>query len=364
MSSDLIFNLFFLLVSFGLIYPPAEFISAGFTIQNWFRNFLGSEKERFVRYHIKKSILNLLVYSCLPIIYICLLCLLGYVEELSSLYFGTVYWKIFVSSCLATPFLALYEIKRWTDNNYANHPVVVNLKKYCNNNSSWEDVAADIETEYRRLEIVSIKTNPIVDVVVTENWIVKVTPLAMFLAHQSDATVSVKEATNYQLSHVTSNEAQFLNIEVKSNRAEPFTIRINSADFKDLEDRLARSINILPQVKFHKSVKDQFLEVFRDTVKKNPLYHTNMELDQCIGCLQVRPGIKLQKQCQDAANNTNNCSNCFCRPMWCIDCIAQWFISRQDPEMQSQWLSSKCTCPMCRARFCVLDVSVISTPEE
>lgn len=117
----------------------------------------------------------------------------------------------------------------------------------------------------------------------------------MFVAHQSDATVNVKEATSYQLSHINSNEAQFLNIEVKSTRMEPFTIRINSTDFKvvknknsylqgfffvfflkDLEDRLARSINILPEVKFHKSVTEQFLEVFKETVQKNPPYYTDM----------------------------------------------------------------------------------------
>lgn len=70
--------------------------------------------------------------------------------------------------------------------------------------------------------------------VVTENWIIKTTPLTMFVAHQSDATVNVKEATSYQLSHINSNEAQFLNIEVKSSRMEPFIIRINSTDFKVL----------------------------------------------------------------------------------------------------------------------------------
>lgn len=116
----------------------------------------------------------------------------------------------------------------------------------------------------------------------------------MFVAHQSDATVNVKEATSYQLSHINSNEAQFLNIEVKSSRIEPFIIRINSTDFKvlknktvicknffgvflkDLEDRLARSINILPEVKFHKSVTEQFLEVFKETVQKNPPYYTDL----------------------------------------------------------------------------------------
>ncbi|KAL1513779.1 hypothetical protein ABEB36_003144 [Hypothenemus hampei] len=364
MSSEFIFNLFYLLLSFGLIYPPAEFISAGFTIQNWFGTILGSEKERFVKYHIKKSILNLFIYSCLPAIYIDLMYLLGFVELYSLFVDTTTFWKIFVTSSIAIPFLALYEIKRWTDNNFQNHPIVRNLTKYCNNNNSWEAVASDIENEFRRLEIVSIRTNPIVKVVVTENWIIKVCPLTLFVTHQSDATLDVKEATNYHLSHISPSETQFLNIEVKSGRVEPFTIRINSNEFQDLEDRLARSINVLPEVKFHKNITEQFLEVFSETVKKNPRYHTDIELDQCIGCLQTRPSIKLQKQCPDNEVPGRNCSNCFCRPMWCLDCITKWFLSRQEPEQKNQWLSSKCTCPMCRATFCVLDVSLLDDIEE
>ena len=66
----------------------------------------------------------------------------------------------------------------------------------------------------------------------TENWILKVTPLTILFAHQSDTTLMVKSATTYDLSHITSNLSQFLNIEVKSSRVEPFVISIISADFR------------------------------------------------------------------------------------------------------------------------------------
>lgn len=84
MSAELIFTIFYLLISFGVVYPPEEFISAGFTIGNWFGKLLGSEDETFIRFHIKKSMLNLFVYSCLPIIYVALLYLLGFVDEVST----------------------------------------------------------------------------------------------------------------------------------------------------------------------------------------------------------------------------------------------------------------------------------------
>ncbi|ENN78049.1 hypothetical protein YQE_05486, partial [Dendroctonus ponderosae] len=171
MSAELIFTIFYLLISFGIVYPPEEFISAGFTIGNWFGKLLGSEDENFIRFHIKKSMLNLVVYSCLPIIYVALLYLLGFVDE---------------------------------------------------------------------------------------------------------------------------------------------------------------------------------------------------ELDQCLGCLQARPGIKIQKQCPDEGIHPmeQKCTDCFCRPMWCLDCLTKWFVSRQDKDEQNRWLSKKCTCPMCRATFCVLDVCLLEQPQE
>lgn len=110
-------------------------------------------------------------------------------------------------------------------------------------------------------------------IVATENWILKITPLAMFIIHQSDASLVVKEADTYELSPQNA-ATQYLNIEVKSSRRgiEPFIIRINANDFKDLKDRVARIITIMPNVKFHQSIIEQFVDVFKDTIKRNPSY--------------------------------------------------------------------------------------------
>lgn len=86
----------------------------------------------------------------------------------------------------------------------------------------------------------------------------------------------VKEAETYELSP-QSAEIQYLNIEVKSSRpgVNMFVIRINVADFKDLKDRVARTITVMPNVKFHQSVIDQFVDVFKETIKNNPAYEIN-----------------------------------------------------------------------------------------
>lgn len=71
MPADLfLFSLFYLLLSLGIIYPPTEFVSAGFTIQALFSKYLGSENERFVQYHLKRTTLTLFVHSMLPFLYV------------------------------------------------------------------------------------------------------------------------------------------------------------------------------------------------------------------------------------------------------------------------------------------------------
>lgn len=49
------------------------------------------------------------------------------------------------------------------------------------------------------------------------------------------------------------------------------------------------------------------------------------ELHQCIGCMQATSNVKLHKQCNVGIGNGNqDCMTCYCRPMWCLDCMAKW----------------------------------------
>ncbi|CAH1156099.1 unnamed protein product [Phaedon cochleariae] len=363
MSSDYyIFTIVYFLISICLIYPPTEFVTAGLTIPSIFSSILGSEHEKCITYHMKKSCLNLLIYSLLPLGYLVSSYTLEYTETISQLAVSdTLFWKLFYTTSLVLPLLSFYEIYSWTRNDYSNHPIAVNIFKFCNDNMHWKSVANDIEMEYRRIDNLSIQTSPVVNIVATENWILKITPLTIFVVHQSDASLVVKEANTYHISPSSLVHTQFLNIEVKSRRqgVNPFVIRVNAGDFKDLADRVSRTITIMPNVKFHQSVLDQFVDVFKETIKCNPSYGTNQELEQCIGCLQTKPNVKIQKLCEDSPGQ-NNCASCYCKPMWCSDCLAKWFASRQDQEQQNRWLSSKCTCPMCRATFCLLDVCLVN----
>lgn len=198
------------------------------------------------------------------------------------------------------------------------------------------------------------------------------------------------QSDSHDINETSTDTIQFVNIRVKPMRpgVTEFMIRINALEFKSLQDRMLRPITILDGVTFSKTVIDRFVEVFKQQIESNPRYKTSevnsfggkmfnghstalfsvhfQVTDSCFACMQAEPNIKLQKQCTDVNDNAqplNNaesrCGNCYCRPMWCVDCMAKWFASRQNQYEKEVWLQQKCTCPMCRATFCILDVCYI-----
>jgi hypothetical protein len=84
MSKEVIVSIFYIILSACIIYPPVEFVSAGFTIPCVFSRVLGSEDEDFVSYHIKRVIVTLGVYSVLPLGYIIALFASEYFQDVST----------------------------------------------------------------------------------------------------------------------------------------------------------------------------------------------------------------------------------------------------------------------------------------
>ena len=68
-----------------------------------------------------------------------------------------------------------------------------------------------------------------------------------------------------------------MNIQVKPTRDKvpDFSIRVNALDFKELQDHIDRPIVVLDSVKFHTSILDKFVEVFKTEIAKNPKHRTN-----------------------------------------------------------------------------------------
>lgn len=85
------------------------------------------------------------------------------------------------------------------------------------------------------------------------------------------------QSDSHDLSEVSSDAIQFVNIRVKPTRAgvNEFIIRINALDFKTLQDRMLRPITILDGVQFNKTVIDRFIDVFKQQIRLNPVYLSN-----------------------------------------------------------------------------------------
>lgn len=73
---------------------------------------------------------------------------------------------------------------------------------------------------YFRIDKTEIITNCITRIVATDNWIIKITPFNIQVAHQSDATLIVNKCDTHFISYslnqstVTEDQVQFINIQV------------------------------------------------------------------------------------------------------------------------------------------------------
>lgn len=65
-QSAILFSIFYWLCSFLFVVGPAEFKSAGITIENFFSGYLGSEDVDFINFHIKRTAVTLVYHSLLP----------------------------------------------------------------------------------------------------------------------------------------------------------------------------------------------------------------------------------------------------------------------------------------------------------
>lgn len=363
-NPSIYFSIFYIVLTLCLVFPPPEFKSAGLTLEAIFQSWLGNEHELFVQYHVRRTTMNLFLHSMVPFGYI-----LGleYVRaysfpEVEHQFLATwsLSWTIYVVFATLIPLSVCAHFYWWFQDLLKNHPIAQKLAVYSNAGASWLTVASDINTEYRRVDKIIIQSSSVVRVVATDNWVIKISPYTLNIAHQSDTALILSSADVHQWSPHINDNVQFVNIEVKPTRqnATSFRIRLNALDLKDLQNRISRPITILQNVRVHRSLIDRFLETFSDEVSRNPVYSTTEELESCIGCMQVTANVKLRKMCEDDPAHRENCTNCYCRPMWCVDCMGRWFASRQAKE-PSTWLSSKCSCPLCRSRFCILDVSPV-----
>jgi len=65
-----------------------------------------------------------------------------------------------------------------------------------------------------RIDKIVIVTNSVTRVIATDNWIIKIMPYKLQVAHQSDATLVVNKSDIHFMSPTTRDQVQFINIQV------------------------------------------------------------------------------------------------------------------------------------------------------
>ncbi|XP_014666192.1 PREDICTED: E3 ubiquitin-protein ligase TM129-like isoform X2 [Priapulus caudatus] len=270
-------------------------------------------------------------------------------------------WIGFLCCSLLIVLVATLTVLYWYKNNWSKHPISKTLERHGNR---WYAVASDINIEYRRItKFTSILGQT--KVYITDSWIVKVSTYNMDIAYQSDVHLTLHDTDSHAISHENMGPVQYVSITVSSIRdgVHPFSIRLNSNDYNDLQTKIQAPIRNARNIVIHQSLSDKFLDAFQNQVALNEKYSVpaDMELEQCIGCMQTTSDVKLTKRCDDATSG--DCVQCYCRPMWCRQCMGKWFASRQDQERPETWLASRSPCPTCRSTFCMLDVCRIVVAE-
>lgn len=359
MEQLIFLNLVYFLFGFFLIYPPNEVISLGFSIPKLFSAVLGSEQLHFIHYHMIRILITVSIHSLLPLGYF--LFIGTFSEDLNLFDFVklNVAWRFYFgfSILFATGLLTL--VYYWKIDNFNNHPVVVKLQKLPNQrSSSWQVAAGQINTEFRRIEKF-IAGNLYNQIFVTETYIIKVGLYTINVSVLNETDFILTHTSEFKLAQDDSLGTQYLNILVKpiqtdeQNTTKPFSIRLNSFEYKEFNDKLQRPVVEASDVIIKQSLPEQFLDAFRYQINENESVRMKREdVDTCIGCMRNLADVDLKKVC-----DSDDCKTCLCKPMWCLECLGKWFAYRQDQNQPNTWLASKATCATCRAKFCMLDVA-------
>ncbi|CAH1634986.1 unnamed protein product [Spodoptera littoralis] len=351
-------SLFYLLFSICVVYPPTEFVSAGFTIAQLFEGFLGSENINFIGYHMKRTTITALIHSALP---------LGYVFTLLCAGERNPWLPAAAAATAIIPLLMCYRLLCWWENGQAKHPVVKSLLAYVTPGSDWRVVAANLNIEFRNVDKVSIQLNTTSRFVATENWLIKLSPYKLNVVKQGDCTLVATATDSHNLTASGEDEVQYVNIEAIPTRddLERFTFRISTVALRDLQPRLSQPVRVPDHISLLPTLIERFVNVFKHYVEQNPVYYIDQEPELCIGCMQYPADVKLNRRCAAPPPHLEGgppqCQQCNCRVLWCCSCMGRWWAARATGP-PAGWLAGRASCPVCRAPFCLLDVCPARAP--
>ncbi|XP_075239628.1 E3 ubiquitin-protein ligase TM129-like [Convolutriloba macropyga] len=407
----ILFSAFYLLGAFFIVVPPHEIRAAGFSIEYLFCNYLGNEMRDFVGYQIRRTSLNILIHSLLPIGYYFsgVLCTDYFYKYLTET--AVFYWAAYVSCSLLIALYGVICFVKYSVRCHALHPLAISLRHQAagstshsesslslntaasasassrnpgssNNSSSqnrqgrgrnnstgisWTLAANAVNAEMlqERDKFCSGPHN--CRIFVTSNWLMQASIYTVNIVHKSDIHLVLTAKQELDFTTESRFAEEWVTVEVHSinGTVKPFHIRLRSQEYHELRERLSAPVVNARNIVLKQSISERFVAAFKAGLAENDKFLTYSSsgrrcatlVDQCIGCNVNLSDVKLVKGC-----SVPDCGNCFCRPMWCAVCLSKWFSARQDQNNPQVWLEGHAPCPTCRTKFCIADVSFIDDP--
>lgn len=143
------YSIFYAIFAFCFVFPPSAFVSAGLTIAQLFDSCLGSEDLQFVPYQLRRTCITLIVHSYLPLGYFMGL-LLTEGWEHSVILIQSPFWGTLLCLSVLFHMYCVRTVSKWKANNWEHHPIVKTLASYAGNGRQWNDVAVEINAQFRR----------------------------------------------------------------------------------------------------------------------------------------------------------------------------------------------------------------------
>ncbi|KAF5397271.1 Transmembrane protein [Paragonimus heterotremus] len=405
---EVLYTLLFCLFVFCTVYPPLEFVAAGVTLENIFGPLLGSENLFFFEYHIRRTTMLRVVWSFYILLcYFMMRCLSETVVLASpnvhppfTLWDIVLWIGIACATCICShTYLVWYAGGKWSG-----HPTIISLRKLANstfeNNRTensfeerWHSFVSNINAECRRpANFVASHAGltsswPGRRLIVTDSWILLSHFTKFQIVRQSaDQLIAVLVSTSSVLDTGSLTEGgrpagESLGTQVMvtvrladvNTGACLLTFSLPASNLDALRAKLQCPLICAAGVQLEPTIVQRFIGAFSEVVEENGTCAAalDLEIDQCIGCMNQPANVILQKRCDPEAQAALDaaigitlpyvppCGTCHCRPMWCMECMARWFASRQTEAHRppSVWLSGRVPCPTCRAIFCARDVT-------
>ncbi|CAG0899146.1 unnamed protein product [Cyprideis torosa] len=296
------YTLVYLLFCIGLVFPPNEFRAAGLTITDLFHggsrkkyslpnsyvsrvlslcSWIGDESFQFIHFHIRRTALNFVIFSALPLGYMIgltyiipdpLALLTPSTEDgfISNWFFHTITYPL-TMLIAAFPIASCTLVYRSRFTDWQKHPIVKRLQAFKDSpRDSWHKVASAINTEFRRVDKFSTSALSPFRVFVLDSWIISTGPLSLSLVQKSDALLSIVRSDQHRVlgpsgtvdrDSPVGSTGQFLTLLVTSitRKVDPFTIRLRSSEYHDFRSRISSPILNLNNIEaFKDSPRDSW----------------------------------------------------------------------------------------------------------